>query len=1045
MKHPVVKAVGIACALLFVFSSQAQPAAPLQGEQLEEARSLFQKINRTRKGPFGLNVLQGKFNRTTVRSGRMPKGGLVFQAALRNEHAEALADKYGLYTGNLFSPNLFELFADYVYMDRTANHDMPMEKLYAVGDAAYPKARQMVRNWVVEKHYLEQFPGTKLSQAFFYRGIAGSEFEERYAREFLSYSLNFMQQENDYLPLYMLAQKSPLLESAVLDKLRKKIADSYDYLKSYYSNEAGVVRSAHRRKVEYLRKIRNRIHNQLTPDVIPMLNHYLNKLHPTYGRDFGASRKVFLFTVRSGLIRYFEISWKKIASQARRIPGQESLIDVVKQLQKSPNDASLMLAFAEQLSGLRENLATLPVEQREKVRVMPVIKMGANAIGVWSKKQHKIKSVEMLEALVHVMYAEGLLTLDQRNSMTGSVRTSVDFEDALAALEEQDLLGGVLANINANFSETLALWESVQPNKKAKQKLEYFSDNTIKSSEGASSLFFLLDEYPHVRKSKSTGKSGTTTEATETVAGLKVLNSGMTCGRLAFITNSDLEQKKDEYLSRAQIPVFESIPTDLTTVAGTVTLAKQPRLGHIQIKSKNRGTPNLDASGQGEGNWNSKFLSGFENDQCVYMQAESSSGSVIFRKVDTGNLASAGIDEIAQKLCRRNCLGEVDPEDRTFAPPTIELVADLDTRQVLPTSEMSWKNFKDVGSKAANYAELARLLNTPERTVVREGMGIPFFYYSEFVENNPHIRDMIAAILADPKMLEVEAGKYRADRLRELRNLFYKEDNWFNTDFLNALIDSFDTFVTPDGTKRAMKMRSSTNSEDLPNFNGAGLYTSKAYKPYKKSGKERSRKGKIKKLKETLSIVWASVWNQRAFDERAYFGIPHKDVYMGIQVNPNFPGEKVDGVIVTKDIYDLAKGPAISIEAQRGSQFSVANPEGGALAEQIFVEFSEDAPLDKSQYKITIVRGSNLSADGSHVLTPAELLAGGNSIGNVMTDDELKDLTWLCNKAQIHFLQLFDGDSNFALDLEFKVDEQDTGQRIVYLKQARPLIEPAKE
>jgi hypothetical protein len=237
-----------------------------------------------------------------------------------------------------------------------------------------------------------------------------------------------------------------------------------------------------------------------------------------------------------------------------------------------------------------------------------------------------------------------------------------------------------------------------------------------------------------------------------------------------------------------------------------------------------------------------------------------------------------------------------------------------------------------------------------------------------------------------------------------------------------------------------MKLRSSTNSEDLPNFNGAGLYDSKGYKPHKKNGEERSRKGKIKELKDTLATVWASVWNQRAFDERAYFGIPHKDVYMGIQVNPNYPDEKVDGVIVTKDIYDMAKGPAVSIEAQRGNTYSVANPEDGALAEQILVEFNGDAPLDKSQYKITIVRRSNLSADGARVLSADELKAA--SIGNVMTDEELRDLTWLCNRAQLHFREIMNGDDNFALDLEFKVDEENTGERAVYLKQARPLIEP---
>ncbi|MGD8236575.1 MAG: PEP/pyruvate-binding domain-containing protein, partial [Chromatiales bacterium] len=986
--------VRLAAVFLWALTMVAKAEVP-EGEQLAEARALFDQINQSRKGAFGLNVLQGKYNRTTVRSGRMPEGGLVFQAALRNEPASELADRFGLYTGNLFSPNLYQLFNDFVYKDPSANHDMPMEKLYAVGDEVFPKARKMVLNWVVEKHYIEQFPETQLTRGFLSRGIAGSEFEEKYAREFMSFYLYFMQDELDYLPIYLLAQKSPLLASAELEKVRQKIAVSYDYLKSYYSDDHGRVKPDHREKIDALHKIRNRIHNQLTPDVVPMLDDYLNEIHPTYNRDFGPSRKVFLLTVRSKLKKYFEISWKKIGREAARIPGQEEMLDIIRRLESTPDDSALMLAFSEKLAALRENLDMLKLDKREKVRIFPVVKMGSNAIGVWSKSQHKMQSVAMIQSLLNVMYAEGLLTQAQRDSMLQATGEAGGFGGALAALDEQDLLGSVIGNVNTVFADTLALWEAVQPDKKSKQKIEYFGDNTIKTSEGASTLFFLLDTYPHSRATQTAGQ----TDAAG--SGIKVLNSGMTCGRLAFITREDLEQKNDEALSRAQIPVFESIPTDLTTVAGTITLAKQPRLGHIQIKSKNRGTPNLDVSGQGLGNWQNDFLKGFENDNCVYMKAEASSGTVVFRKVDTDNLAAAGLEGEMEKLCRRNCLGEVDAADATFRPATIELVADLDTRSVLPTRSMSWKNFKDVGSKAANYAELANLLNTPERTVVREGMGIPFFYYYEFVQNNPPIRDKITAILADPKMQQVDAGKYRADQLRELRELFFDKDAWFNEEFLNELIDTFDTFLLPDGSKHTMKLRSSTNSEDLPNFNGAGLYDSKGYKPHKKNGEERSRKGKIKELKDTLATVWASVWNQRAFDERAYFGIPHKDVYMGIQVNPNYPDEKVDGVIVTKDIYDMAKGPAVSIEAQRGNTYSVANPEDGALAEQILVEFNGDAPLDKSQYKITIVRRSNLSADGARVLSADELKAA--SIGNVMTDEELRDLTWLCNRAQLHF------------------------------------------
>jgi len=112
----------------------------------------------------------------------------------------------------------------------------------------------------------------------------------------------------------------------------------------------------------------------------------------------------------------------------------------------------------------------------------------------------------------------------------------------------------------------------------------------------------------------------------------------------------------------------------------------------------------------------------------------------------------------------------------------------------------------------------------------------------------------------------------------------------------------------------------------------------------------------------------------------------------------------------------------------------------GALAEQILVTYDAAKPEEKSTYKIHIIRKSNVALDGQSVL-PDEVLKK-SPLPNVMTDDELKDLAFFCLTAQTHFKKIFKGDENFAMDLEFKVDKQDTGKRAVYLKQARPLIEP---
>ena len=84
-----------------------------------------------------------------------------------------------------------------------------------------------------------------------------------------------------------------------------------------------------------------------------------------------------------------------------------------------------------------------------------------------------------------------------------------------------------------------------------------------------------------------------------------------------------------------------------------------------------------------------------------------------------------------------------------------------------------------------------------------------------------------------------------------------------------------DTF--PEDTK--LRYRSSTNNEDLPGFNGAGLYDSKTQKP-----SETEDDGIDKSLKQ----VYASMWNFRAFTEREFHRIDHSAAAMGVVVHPNY-------------------------------------------------------------------------------------------------------------------------------------------------------------
>ena len=112
---------------------------------------------------------------------------------------------------------------------------------------------------------------------------------------------------------------------------------------------------------------------------------------------------------------------------------------------------------------------------------------------------------------------------------------------------------------------------------------------------------------------------------------------------------------------------------------------------------------------------------------------------------------------------------------------------------------------------------------------------------------------------------------------------------------LDALQSMHESF--PPGTP--MRCRSSTNNEDLPGFNGAGLYDSYTHRP---------DEGHIAK---TIKQVWASLWTYRAFEERDFYRVDHLQTAMGVLVHPNYDDELANGVARHEEHLRRANGPAI--------------------------------------------------------------------------------------------------------------------------------------
>ena len=190
-----------------------------------------------------------------------------------------------------------------------------------------------------------------------------------------------------------------------------------------------------------------------------------------------------------------------------------------------------------------------------------------------------------------------------------------------------------------------------------------------------------------------------------------------------------------------------------------------------------------------------------------------------------------------------------------------------------------------------------------------------------------------------------------------------------------------------------VKIRSSTNCEDLPNFSGAGLYNS--YGAHA-SGSDAGSK--------VINKVFSSVWSFRGFEERSFWNIDHTTVRMGCAINEAFTDELANGVLITENIADPTVY-GMYVNVQKGEE-SVTNPTKGALPEIFSI-------LADTGYRVSRQRFSSLSPDKP-----------------LLSDSEVASLYQAVDKARTHFAELYGQSAGLLiLDMEFTLT---TEHKIVF-------------
>ncbi len=440
------------------------------------------------------------------------------------------------------------------------------------------------------------------------------------------------------------------------------------------------------------------------------------------------------------------------------------------------------------------------------------------------------------------------------------------------------------------------------------------------------------------------------------------LNPGKAVGRIHIIDKLDDTVE----IGDNEIIVLKELPQSLPQVRGIIVAKPSSPLSHINILAKGWGVPNIyikDAD---------KLFREF--DTFVYS---------LDATLTDYKLERASLDEIKTDF--------VSPGQQI--PPV-----DLQSKKLAGLREMRKRDSVIYGAKAANLGEM--LNSRVTGVIVPDGFAVPFYWYNEFMKANG-LNERIAEYQEDLEF--VHNPRVRRQKLEEFRNSI--QSGKFDPALRRAIIAKWRLQLG----SRPVFVRSSSNSEDLPNFSGAGLYSSVP------------NVRQEAKLIEAVKKVWGSLWRFEAYDARVRNYVSQKDVYMSALIQVGIDMTK-GGVMITKDPFDVENKDAVYISAVCGHNSKVVDNSG--LPEQILFN-----PRSNSVVVMTLSQQeSSLAFDVNGDLKETSDKCA-NAQKRVLTDVQARALA----KTAIDIRRIF---GKSEQDIEWGIMN---GR--IYIVQARPYIE----
>ena len=435
-------------------------------------------------------------------------------------------------------------------------------------------------------------------------------------------------------------------------------------------------------------------------------------------------------------------------------------------------------------------------------------------------------------------------------------------------------------------------------------------------------------------------------------------------GKLRKIELSELSNSS---IDEDDIILINGTPLQLAGVSGIITTDLQTPLSHLSILGQNRKIPVMALKDA----WDDENIN-----------------SLIGKQVEL----TVSIDGFT--ISEADGLSNPKKERKR-----LYLKKNLNEKELIKAKDFNRKTANYCGYKAENFGILYQLAEKMDFSVPEAAFGIPFYYYQQHAEKSE-----VIGLIA-----QLENHSNPKELLSTIREKIK------STPVDSTLILNIENQLEGMSSFSRFRFRSSTNAEDMKGFSGAGLYSSKTAL----TGSNIVEKDEGKTIENALRKVWASLWKDSAYDERAYFNIQQEDVMMGILVHRSFPDEEVNGVAISKNLY-RENNLGFVVNAQLGDS-SVVQPNPAITCDQFICYPTQESGFYTQNQTIEIITTSSLN-DFNLVMTSDEIYRLANVIQGIKKYFYYRDFT----SATFN---------EYALDFEFKLEKD---SRELYLKQVRP-------